>query len=144
VNAICLVVAGVVRATLPTTELTVAWQHSVEKTRWEERYRIDGTALRLVEARIQGSGAGMEPPPDARLADGWWTWRPKSDPLPALRLTQSTFTRDYDLCWRGQCRTLGSLVAPPSSAPAPHDRSAAQTRPAIDVVEARACAAPRR
>ena len=140
-NAICLVVAGVLRATLPATELTVAWDHSVEKTRWEERYRIDGTGLRLVEARIQGSGAGMDPPPDAELRDGWWTWRPASELLPALRLTQSTFTRDYDLCWRGQCRNLRGLVA--SSAPVvrPDLKRDPQANASTDVVEVRACAA---
>jgi hypothetical protein len=31
--------------------------------------------------------------------------------LPELRLTLSPFTRDYDVCWRGQCRALHALVA---------------------------------
>jgi len=110
-NAICIVVAGVLRATLPASEFTVAWDHSVQKTRWEERYRIEGTRLRLIEARIQGSGAGMEPAPDARLRDGWWSWHPSGPPLTELRLTLSPFARDYDLCWRNHCRTLGSLAA---------------------------------
>ena len=74
-NAVCLIVAGVVRATLPTDHYTLAWQHSVEKTRWEESYRIDGDRLRLTAARIQGLGAGMEPPRDAVLRGGWWTLR---------------------------------------------------------------------
>lgn len=140
-NGFCLFVAGVLRATVPATELTVGWDHSVEKTRWEERYRIDGTRLRLVEARIQGSGAGMDPPPDAELRDGWWTWRPAAGLLPELRLTQSNFTRDYDLCWRGQCRSLRAVVA--SSAPAvrPDMKQDAQADPSMDVVEVRACAA---
>ena len=58
------------------TEFTLAWEHSVEKTRWEESYRVDGDRLRLTAARIQGLGAGMEPPPDAVLRGGWWTWKP--------------------------------------------------------------------
>lgn len=110
-NAVCLLVAGVLRATLPTSEFTVGWNHSVEKTRWEERYRVAGARLALVEARIQGSGAGMEPAPDARLSDGWWAWRPALAPLPELRLTLSPFTRDYDICWRGRCQALRGLVA---------------------------------
>jgi hypothetical protein len=75
VDPICLVVAGVVRATLPDSGFTLAWEHSVQKTRWEERYRVDDGGLVLAEARVQGSGAGMEPPPGAVLRNGWWTWR---------------------------------------------------------------------
>ena len=109
-NAVCLIVAGVVRATLPTDHFTLAWQHSVEKTRWEESYRIDGDRLRLTSARIQGLGAGMEPPPDAVLRSGWWTWKPPRDAIAVLPLTQSTYTSDWTLCWNHRCRTLGGLV----------------------------------
>ncbi|MEO8536277.1 MAG: DUF1850 domain-containing protein [Betaproteobacteria bacterium] len=119
--SICLFVAGSLRASLPTTELVVAWDHSVEKTRWEERYRVDGRDLRLVEARIRSFGAGMEPPADARLVNGWWTWRPKNRRLARLRLTASTFTRDYDLCWSDRCSPLRRLIGerpPPSDAAA--------------------------
>ena len=110
-NGVCLLVAGVLRATVPADEFTLAWQHSVEKIRWEERYRVEGTKLDPVEARIQGSGAGIDPAPDARLRDGWWTWRPGSTPLAELRLTLSPYTRDYDLCWSGRCRALRDIVA---------------------------------
>jgi len=108
-NAICLVIAGVVRATLPGPDFTLAWDHSVAKTRWEERYRLDGDSLTLVEARVEGSGAGMESPPDARLRDGRWVWQPRSTHA-ELRLTRSTFTRDYTLCVDGRCANLGTWV----------------------------------
>ena len=108
-NAICLIVAGDVRVTLPGPEFTLAWTHSVEKTRWEETYRIDGDRLVLAEARVEGSGAGMEPPPGARLRDGRWTWQPLSA-HPELRLTESTFTRDYTLCANGRCADLGKRI----------------------------------
>jgi len=114
VNAVCLIVAGVVRATLPADHFTLAWQHSVEKTRWEESYRIDGDRLRLTAARIQGLGAGMEPPRDAVLRGGWWTWKPQPHAIAVLPLTQSTYTPDWTLCWNHRCRTLGALV--PSAA----------------------------
>ena len=127
-NAVCLFVAGALRATLPASEFTIAWHHSVERTRWEERYRIDGTRLRLIEARIQGSGAGMDPPPDARLRGGWWIWQPTLPPLAALRLTLSPFTRDYDLCARDRCRALRDVVG---------------GAPETTVVEVRACEAIR-
>jgi len=69
VSGVCLIVAGVVAAALPTEEFTLAWTHSVEKTRWEETYRVDGDRLALIEARIQGMGAGMEPPADLAAED---------------------------------------------------------------------------
>lgn len=142
-NAICLFVAGTLRATLATTDITVAWDHSVEKTRWEERYRVDGDRLQLVEVRIQGSGAGMDPPPDATLVDGWWTWRPGAS-LAVLRLTASSFTRDYDLCWRGRCETLHRVIGAPAelgtTAPIPREQ---QPRDAPAVVDIRACAGMR-
>ena len=126
-DAICLFVAGVLRATVPATEIVVAWDHSVEKSRWEERYRIDGAALRLTDARIRSFGAGMEPPPDARLRDGWWTWQPRDVVVRALRLTQSPYTRDYDICWLDRCKPLHALLA-----------TGATATPG-DVVEIRAC-----
>ncbi|MEZ5450817.1 MAG: DUF1850 domain-containing protein [Thiolinea sp.] len=32
--------------------------------------------LQLLQARVKGSGAGMEPGDDAVLKDGWWVWQP--------------------------------------------------------------------
>jgi hypothetical protein len=110
VSGICLIVAGVVSATLPTEQFTLGWTHSVAKTRWEETYRVDGDRLALIEARIQGMGAGMEPPPGARLANGWWTWRPAVPPLPALELSRSPYTGDYDVCFGSRCADLGTLI----------------------------------
>lgn len=135
-GAACLFVAGALRAAIPAQEFIVAWTHSVEKTRWEERYRVEGTRLRLTEARIRGSGAGMDPPPDATLRNGWWTWKPSVAPLPELRLTLSTFTRDYDLCWGGRCQTLHRLVARSAAHDALH---ADPAQDEVGVVEIRAC-----
>jgi hypothetical protein len=134
-NAACLFVAGALRAVVPAHDFTVAWMHSVEKTAWEERYRVDGKMLSLVGARIQGSGAGMDPPPDAQFRNGWWTWRPTIGPLPAIRLTLSSFTRDYDLCWRGRCQSLHRLV----STDEPEGRAQARRIDEGTVVEIRSC-----
>ena len=127
-NAACLFVAGALHATIPATQFTVAWTHSVARTRWEETYRVEGDALRLVVARVQGSGAGMEPAPDAVLRDGWWTWTPRLAPLREVRLTLSSYTRGYDLCWRGRCQTLRSLVTP-RAGPALADGTSVELRP---------------
>jgi hypothetical protein len=112
VIGVCLLVADVVRATLPATEFGVAWEHSVARTRWEERYRVDGNRLELVEARVQGMGAGMEPPPGAVLRDGWWRWQVRQDTPVQLRLTYSAFTSDYRVCWNQHCSDLADLLGP--------------------------------
>jgi hypothetical protein len=109
-DPLCVLVAGALRATLPT-EFTLAWEHSVQKTQWEERYRADAGGLNLVEARIQGSGAGMEPPSDAELHDGWWVWQPMLR-VDRLRLTVSTHARDYRICRDGSCTSLSRLAGP--------------------------------
>lgn len=109
-HALCLVVAGALRATLPANEFVLEWQHSVQKTQWQETYRIDGDALVLVEARVQGSGAGMEPGQGARFDDGWWIWKPDIAPLRSLHLAHSSFTSDYRLCTRDGCTALGKLA----------------------------------
>jgi hypothetical protein len=135
-DAFCLFVAGMLRATIASTEMTVAWDHSVEKTRWEEHYRVDGMNLRLTQARIRSFGAGMEPTPDATLRDGWWTWQPRDKLLPSLRLTRSPFTRDYELCWRARCESLRNLTAA-SHGSTPPGRAGDDA--SIDVVDVRAC-----
>lgn len=109
-NAVCILLAGSLRATLPTREFTVSWVHSVEKTRWEERYRIAGRELVLERARVQGSGAGMDPARGAKFDGGWWTWYPAGAPLPELRLTISPYTSDYDVCFAGRCTPLHVLM----------------------------------
>jgi hypothetical protein len=106
----CLAVAGVVRLAVPSGEFTLDWVHSIEKTHWQEDYRVGATALVLEQARIKGSGAGMEPPPGAQWRDGWWQYRPTLPPQTQLRLTRSHFTTDYSLCWNNQCRTLTDLI----------------------------------
>lgn len=96
---------------VPGERFTLAWVHSIEKTRWEEDYRVrrEGAGVRLhaTEARIRGSGAGMEPPPGAVLKEGWYHYRP-ADPWPAeLRLSRSGYVPDYELCVDGAaCRPL--------------------------------------
>jgi hypothetical protein len=102
---LCIAAGGVVIA-LALDSFTLAWTHSIEKLRWEEDYRVDGSALRLTEARIRGSGAGMEPPQGARLEHGVWHYTPVMPALPVLRLTHSRFAPGYELCQGGCCRPL--------------------------------------
>ncbi len=121
---ICLAAAGLaagITARLPLPDFTLAWTHSIEKIRWEEDYRVlssaDGARLQLTEARIRGSGAGMEPPADAVLADGAWHYRPSLAPLQRLRLARSDYVADYSICWDGHCQPLAALAGSPAVAP---------------------------
>lgn len=109
----CLGVAFVsVLAVIPAERVTLAWEHSVEKIRWEEDYVVRIGRLELMEARVKGSGAGMEVPEGAVLRDGWWHYRP-TDKLPGkVTLTRSTYVKDYELCWGQRCRTLTEILGP--------------------------------
>jgi hypothetical protein len=122
---ICLA-AGALAATLPLSSFTLAWTHSIEKIRWEEDYRVVGTRLVLEEARIKGSGAGMEPPAGARLVNGVWHYKPELPPLEKLRLTHSPYTAGYEICAEGACQPLTGVMP---------------GLPEIEVVEVRPCAA---
>jgi len=102
---LCVAAGGLV-VTLAMESFTLAWTHSIEKIRWEEDYRIAGSRLVLTEARVRGSGAGMEPPADSRLTDGVWHYDPHLPPLNELRLTQSSYTSGYELCERDRCAPL--------------------------------------
>lgn len=108
--AVCIAVAQTLVAVLPTTAFTLAWTHSVEKTEWREAWQVENDRLRLIEAVVAGSGAGMEPPPGAVLMNGEWRYRPEVPPLQRLTIANSEFGGEYRLCWGGACRSLATLV----------------------------------
>lgn len=112
-SGFCLGIAlGVIQATLPAQTLELSWRHSVEKVEWTEHYRIEAGRLVLIEARIQGSGAGMEPPEGAVFDGKAWRYTPRLPPLQSVTLTRSSHTTDYRLCWNSSCRTLSEVVGP--------------------------------
>lgn len=115
-NAVCLVAAAL-SAALPLEQFTLAWTHSIEKIRWEEDYRISDRGLHLVEARIRGSGAGMEPPEGAVLRSGVWHYRPALPVLPRLHLARSEYVTDYELCTDTGCQPFATLVGAPDRSP---------------------------
>lgn len=95
--------------TLAAAAFTLSWTHSVERIRWEEDWRVTPEGLTLVEARVAGSGAGMDPPEGAALRGGFWTYAPDLAPLPILRLAASGATAGgWRLCANGRCRELGA------------------------------------
>jgi hypothetical protein len=107
--AVCIVAGGVV-TTLAINAFTVAWMHSIEHIRWEEDYRVEGPMLHLVEARVQGSGAGMDPQPGSRFENGVWHYVPPLPLLPEIRLSRSNYTAGYDFCHDGKCQPLKQLA----------------------------------
>lgn len=106
---LCLAMAGAITTSLPVDRFTLSWAHSVEKVRWEEDWRVDPDRhlLALVESRIQGSGAGMEPPEGAILRNGTWHASGNLE-LRRLRLALSDYAGDWELCTAGTCRALAA------------------------------------
>jgi hypothetical protein len=119
--SLCLATAALAVG-LAVDAFTLSWTHSVERTEWRERWRVDEVAdvLVLTEARVRGSGAGMEPPDGAVLRDGWWVYRADRR-LATLRLAVSGATGSgWRLCTDGGgCRDLERWLAvggrPPAS-----------------------------
>lgn len=98
--------AGVLR--LAVAGFTLSWTHSVEKTRWEEDWAVEPAGLVLVEARVQGSGAGMEPGEGAVFDGRFWRWRPRLPVLKELALRRSDAVPEgWTLCTGGACRRIG-------------------------------------
>ena len=106
---LCLA-AGAIAASLAVESFTLTWIHSIEKIRWEEDWRIAGHALVIDEARIRGSGAGMEPPAGAVLKSGVWHYRPALPPQAVLRITHSPHAAGYTLCTAAVCKPLADLL----------------------------------
>lgn len=113
--SLCVVSAGVVK-TLAVAAFTLAWTHSIEKTEWQEDWRVTPQGLELIAARVKGSGAGMEPAPDARLVDGWFQWPVTRPPQREVLLGNSGLAGEWRLCSGGRCRSLSEIVGPPIGA----------------------------
>jgi hypothetical protein len=107
--SLCLA-AGALVVALGGDEITLRWRHSVQKTLWEEVWRDTPEGLRLQEARVEGSGAGMDPPDGAKLIDGFWRWRPDLPPLPEIVMRRSGATADWQICVAGACRPMGDYL----------------------------------
>jgi len=106
----CLLAAGAL-IHLHVATLTLAWTHSVEKIRWEEDYRATAAGIVVTQDRIQGTGAGMEPPPDAKFDGQWWRYTPKLPQQPQVILRRFGMTvGDWQVCIKGACRPMGSYL----------------------------------
>ena len=106
--SLCVLAAGKMTV-LAVSAFTLSWTHSIEKTRWQEDWRVTPAGLEIIEARVEGSGAGMEPPEGSVLKDGWWSYRPKIGPQPTVRLAASGATGGgWTLCADQACMELGA------------------------------------
>ena len=85
---------------------TLAWNHSVQHIRWEEDWRLRDGSLVMTEARVRGTGAGMEIPAGAVLRDGAWHYQPALSPQRELRLANSLHGGGYEICDGRRCHAL--------------------------------------
>ncbi len=109
IAALCLA-AGALHVTLPISQFTLRWQHSIEKIEWTEDWEVAGGWLHLSQARIRGSGAGMEPPDQAVLIDGVWRYSIADPWRRNVVLARSNFVPDYELCIQQRCQRLWHWV----------------------------------
>ena len=112
-SAVCILAAGKTLA-LAMTTFTLSWTHSVERTEWREAWAVTPAGLVLTEARVKGSGAGMDPGEGAREVDGWWVWTPKTPAVPELVLASSGATASgWRLCYEQGCIEFGAKADVP-------------------------------
>lgn len=111
---LCLAAAGITLQ-LAATAFTLGWSHTVEHLPWQEDWRVEGGRLVLDAVRIKGSGAGMDPAPEARLIDGWYVWHPANGARAKIVLRRAEdrdgAIGDWQLCVAGDpCAPLGDLL----------------------------------
>jgi hypothetical protein len=104
--SLCVAVGGKV-VMLAVSTFTLSWTHSVEKTEWTESWAVTQEGLVVTEARVEGSGAGMEPPGGAVFDGSGWSYRPPPLPQERVILADSGATGPWTLCAGTECRTLG-------------------------------------
>ncbi|WP_291720777.1 DUF1850 domain-containing protein [Magnetospirillum sp. 64-120] len=95
---------------LPDGRFSLRWIHSIEKVEWQEDWRVSEKGLEVVEARIKGSGAGMEPADDAILKDGWYVWQPHTPSMAKVILGRSGVVADHRICVGGDCRAVSDYI----------------------------------
>jgi hypothetical protein len=113
--SLCIASAGSIM-TLLAASFSLSWTHSVEKTTWIEHWQVKGDRLALSSASVEGSGAGIDLPPDAVWEDDRWTYRPDLAPLHRLDLAASGATvSGWRLCVNENCHELGAMPGEPVS-----------------------------
>ncbi len=108
-SGLCAILASGLAVLTAAESFQLTWSHSVEKLEWREDWRVAEGRLSLEQASVEGSGAGMEPPPQARREGSRWVWRPGII-RDEIVLAQSDFTGDWRLCVEGDCKPLRKII----------------------------------
>jgi hypothetical protein len=112
---LCILAAGKTTV-LAASFFTLSWTHSVEKTTWQEDWKVTSAGLEIVAARVKGSGAGMEPPEGSVLKGGWWIYVPKLPARSSLILASSGATGSgWRLCAGETCLDVGVKGGEPAT-----------------------------
>lgn len=99
-------------AKIAVSTFILGWTHTVQKTRWEEVWAVTRPGLVMREARVKGSGAGMDPPPEARFDGTWYRWKPSPAPQQSVVLARSDVPGDWEICFgRMGCSPLAEWAA---------------------------------
>lgn len=110
---LCILTAGKI-VTLAVSAFTLSWTHTVERTQWWEQWQVFDGGLKVTQARVQGSGAGIEPPEDATYTGDGWLYEPAVPPVEHLVLAASGAGHSaWRLCADNQCLTLGAQSSDP-------------------------------
>lgn len=108
------IAAGSNLLALAAASFTLSWTHSVERTEWHETWRVAGGQLQVVEARVEGPGAGIGLSEGAEMTPQGWVFRPELPPLPRLVLAASGMTPSgWTLCTDSGCHALGAAAGKP-------------------------------
>ena len=103
-----LCIIGATSLMLSAPNFTLEWTHSIQKTRWIETWDVTEAGLKLREAAIESTGAGMEMPEEAKFDGHFWRWTPKLPALPELALARSdAVPTGWQLCAKGHCQNIG-------------------------------------
>lgn len=110
--SLCVAMAGKL-VVLAVSNFTLSWTHSVEKTEWTEHWAVTPAGLVVTEARIEGSGAGMEPPAGSVFDGTGWVYRVPPLPRERVVLADSGTSGTWTLCAGTKCMALGEGYGEP-------------------------------
>ncbi|MEI4486181.1 DUF1850 domain-containing protein [Frigidibacter sp. MR17.14] len=110
---LCLAAGAKVLA-LAVPSFTLSWTHSVERVTWWERWEVRPEGLRPTDARVEGTGAGMEIPDNAVRDGAAWVYHPRLPLQPEVLLAASGKTPSgWTFCTEDGCRVLGATAGAP-------------------------------
>ncbi len=107
-SAFCILGGGAA-VRIAASAFTLSWIHTIEHTEWREHWTVMPDRLILAEAEVEGSGAGMEPPPEARHEGRFYVWNP-NEPREKIVLRRDPHAGDWRLCASGRCAPLGEWL----------------------------------